>query len=57
MNPDPCEDNQGGCSGAFTALNTQYDGIAGGLGSLALFATGTLAPGVNTIKLAIADTG
>jgi PEP-CTERM motif len=54
---DPFNPNQGGCSGAFTALNTQYDGIAGGLGSLALFATGTLAPGVNTIKLAIADTG
>jgi hypothetical protein len=53
---DPFNSTVGGCSGTFTALNTQYDGMAGGLGSLSLFASGTLAPGVNTIKLAIADT-
>jgi hypothetical protein len=53
---DPHDPSEGGCNGTFTSLNTQYDGIAGGLGSLSLFATGTLQPGDNTIKLAIADT-
>ena len=45
------------CSGASTNVNTQYDGIAGGLGSLSLFATGNLIAGENTISLKIADTG
>jgi hypothetical protein len=54
---DSYNPSSGGCNGTFTTLNTQYDGIAGGIGSLALFATGNLVAGDNTIKLAIADTG
>ena len=40
-------------------LNTQYDGLAGAGANPAfwLFATGNLQPGVNTIKLAIGDSG
>jgi hypothetical protein len=53
---DPFDSTDGGCNGAFTSYNTQYDGIAGGLGSLSLFASGTLNPGTNTISLKIADT-
>jgi hypothetical protein len=42
----------GSCGNA--GLDTQYDGLVGV--STALFATGTLLPGVNRIRLAIADT-
>lgn len=54
---DPFDSAQGGCTGAHTNLNTQYDGIAGGLFAQPLFASGPLIVGENTIQLAIADAG
>jgi hypothetical protein len=46
------------CFNAGEAVNTQYDGLVGGLFATPLFATGTVNPGqVNTLIIAIADGG
>lgn len=56
-NPAYYRSNSGGpCDSG--PLNTQLDGLVGGLGSLALYATGPVAAGdVNHIKLVIVDRG
>lgn len=46
------------CFTASEAVNTEYDGLVGGLFATPLFATGNVNPGVsNTIQIAIADGG
>jgi hypothetical protein len=46
------------CFNPLQAVNTQYDGVAGGLFGLPLFATGPVNANVsNTMELAIADAG
>jgi hypothetical protein len=55
-NATPFNTSTSPCTG--TPVNTQYDGLAGGLYSMPLFATGQVNAGVvNTITLAIADAG
>lgn len=57
VNNDPVDTTDGGCTGPAAGLDMQYDGFAGGLGALALFATGSVTPNaLNTIDLKIADT-
>jgi hypothetical protein len=56
-NNDPVNTTSGGCVAMGFPTDLQYDGLVGGLGSLPLFATGMVTPGVdNVIELEIADT-